>query len=183
MKFVSTLLTATFLLSVGNGLTIPNEEPVEVRGLEEALDLREIENILGERAVKPKYKYANFPKSATCAKQAYTSGNIKDAGDAGGRLQSRGKSVGKNKYPHQYFNRGNEINNFDKKCKAPLYEFPILQNKKTFTGNPDDPGADRVVINVSSMNKKTGDVTITFCGLMTHTGAANRGAFTECSWK
>ncbi|KAI1461178.1 Ribonuclease/ribotoxin [Annulohypoxylon moriforme] len=183
MKSVTTLLTAALLFSVGNGLTIPSENPVEVRGLEESIDIREIDAILGERAVSPKYTYANFPKSATCGKQTYNAGDVKDAGDAGGRLESRGKALGKNKYPHQYFNRGNEIKNFDSKCKGPLYEFPILQNKKTYVGNPDDPGTDRVVINVSAKDKKTGNVVITFCGLMTHTGAKTRSAFAQCSWK
>ncbi|KAI0884658.1 Ribonuclease/ribotoxin [Annulohypoxylon maeteangense] len=182
MKSISTLLTAVLFLSVGNGLTIPSDNAVEVRGLEEALDTREIDAIIGERAVKTKYKYANFPSSGTCATQKYSSGNVKDAGDAGGRLEANGKALGRNKYPHQYFNRNNEIKNFSSKCKAPFYEFPILQNHKTFTGNPDTPGADRVVINVSAKDKKTGYVTITFCGLMTHTGAQG-GAFKECSWK
>ncbi|KAI1210679.1 Ribonuclease/ribotoxin [Annulohypoxylon truncatum] len=183
MKSISALLTAALLLSVGNGLAVPSEVPAEARGLEEAIDIRDIEAILGERDINPKYTYANFPSSATCAKQTYNAGDVKDAGDAGGRLESRGKSIGKNKYPHQYFNRGNEIKNFDSKCKGPLYEFPILQNKKVYVGNPDDPGADRVVINVSAKDKKTGNVVITFCGLMTHTGARNRSAFTQCSWK
>ncbi|KAI2473458.1 Ribonuclease/ribotoxin [Annulohypoxylon bovei var. microspora] len=184
MKSISTLLTAALLLSLGNGLTVPVENTVEVRELEESIDVRDLEFLLDDRAVKPKYSYTNFPSSATCATEAYNKGNVHDSGDQAGRLQSRGKQVGANKYPHVFQNRNNEITNFDKKCKSTLYEFPILPSKKVYTGaTPDDPGPDRIVVNVSAMDKKTGKVQITFCGLMTHTGARNRASFVNCSWK
>ncbi|KAI5863338.1 Ribonuclease/ribotoxin [Durotheca rogersii] len=200
MKAISALLATALLFSLGNSLAVPVEngvdvrdvEEFDVRGLEDALDVRDLEDaleirddaLLSDRAVKPKFTFTNFPRTATCARQTYTAGNVRDAGDQAGKLQTRRKQVGKNKYPHVFNNRGNEIKNFDRKCRGPLYEFPILQNKKVYLGtNPDDPGPDRVVVNVSAMNKKTGKVTVTFCGLMTHTGAKNRSSFTTCSWK
>ncbi|KAL7622383.1 hypothetical protein AAE478_007887 [Parahypoxylon ruwenzoriense] len=186
MKFFSTILTTALLFSLGNGLVVPAEDAAEVdiRDLEEAFEVRDIDQLLEGRAVKPKFTFKNFPKSATCARQTYSAGNVKDAGNQAGRLEARGKQLGKNKYPHVFNNRGREIKNFDAKCKGPLYEFPILQNKKVYLGtNPDDPGPDRVVVNVSAKDKKTGKVTVTFCGLMTHTGARNRSSFVQCSWK
>ncbi|KAI1464132.1 Ribonuclease/ribotoxin [Daldinia caldariorum] len=187
MKPVS-FITAALFFSLGHSLVVPVEDIKEIKDIEDSIDLSGIEDILEDRsledrAVRPKFTYVGFPRSATCAKQKYTKGQIHDAGDQAGKLQTRSKQLGKGKYPHVYHNRGREIKNFEKKCSGPLYEFPILQNHKVYLGtNPDDPGPDRVVVNVSKKNKKTGKVDITFCGLMTHTGAKNRGAFVQCRW-
>ena len=73
---------------------------------------------------------------------------------------------------------------FGAQCKGQtLYEFPILTNKKVFTGAEKTPaiapGTDRVVVTVSKRDKK-GNVAVTYCGLMTHTGAAQRNGFVAC---
>ncbi|KAI1655410.1 Ribonuclease/ribotoxin [Daldinia decipiens] len=185
MKPITFLTTALFL-SLGTSLVVPVEDIVEITDLENSIDIREIEGILEDRsledrAVRPKFTLKGFPRSATCAQAKYSTAHMHDAGEQAGKLKTRNKAIGTGKYPHVFHNRGQEIRNFESKCKGSLYEFPILQNKKVYTGN--DPGTDRVVVNVSAKNKKTGKVDITFCGLMTHTGAANRGAFVECHWK
>ncbi|KAG4219858.1 hypothetical protein PC116_g31663 [Phytophthora cactorum] len=188
MKPVS-FLTAALFFSLGQSLVVPVEDVTEISNIEDSIDLSELEGILEDRsledrAVRPKFTYHGFPRSATCAKHTYSKAQVHDAGEQAGKLQTRNKKLGKGKYPHVYHNRGREIKNFEKKCRGPLYEFPILQNKKVYFGtNPDDPGTDRVVVNVSKKNKKTGKVDVTFCGLMTHTGAKNGGAFVQCHWK
>ncbi|KAI0105898.1 Ribonuclease/ribotoxin [Daldinia grandis] len=188
MKPITFLTTALFL-SLGSSLVVPVEDIVEIGNLEDSIDIREIEGILEDRsledrAVRPKFTYRGFPRSATCAKHTYNTARMHDAGEQAGKLETRNKKIGNGKYPHVFHNRGKEIKNFERKCKGPLYEFPILQNKKVYTGSrPDDPGPDRVVVNVSAKNKKTGKVDVTFCGLMTHTNAKNRSSFVQCTWK
>ncbi|KAI8962590.1 Ribonuclease/ribotoxin [Daldinia sp. FL1419] len=187
MKPIS-LLTAALFVSLGSSLVVPVEDIVEISNIEDSIDIRDIEGILDDRsledrAVRPKFTYHGFPRSATCATHTYNQARMHDAGEQAGKLETRNKKIGKGKYPHVFHNRGKEIKNFERKCKGPLYEFPILQNKKVYVGSrPDDPGTDRVVVNVSKKNTKTGKVDVTFCGLMTHAGAKNKGSFVECHW-
>ena len=76
---------------------------------------------------------------AVCGSDTYSSANVAAAQKAGCNYESEGKTVGTDKYPHQY----NDYEGFNFTTTAPWYEFPIMESHAIFTGS-GSPGAARV---------------------------------------
>lgn len=94
--------------------------------------------------------------SETCGSTCYYQTTIDAAVAKGYSLYQSGKTLGSDKYPHQY----NDYEGFDFSIAGPWYEFPILNTFKVYTGG--SPGADRVIFN------EDGD----YAGVITHNGAS-----------
>ncbi|KAI2468588.1 ribonuclease-domain-containing protein [Annulohypoxylon bovei var. microspora] len=119
---------------------------------------------------------------ATCGSVCYWQSDIDAAVKQGYSYHQQGKTLGSDKYPHQY----NDYEGFSFPDSAPYYvrsvlravtiaagsnqsqEFPILSSFSVYTGG--SPGADRVVFDGS------GD----YEGSITHTGASGNN-FVECT--
>ncbi|CAE6407102.1 unnamed protein product [Rhizoctonia solani] len=108
--------------------------------------------------------------SGKCGRNAFTSTQVERAASAAASRVAQGPpgQIGKNKYPHRFNNREGFV--FSPNCKAPLFEFPIFQNK-VYTG--ESPGPDRVIIG----SIRGSDAA--YCGLITHTGAQGNN-FVQC---
>ncbi|KAI1383026.1 Ribonuclease/ribotoxin [Hypoxylon trugodes] len=180
MKSFSAAFTLTLLFSLVNGLVTPIRDAAKVRDLENVFETRDINELLDTRATVPTFTFSGFPSSAVCAGVTYSATDIQQAASKAGQLSNAGQTVGTNKYPHQFFNRNNEIPNFEAQCTTTFLEFPILASKAVYTGG--SPLTDRVVVNVAA-GSTAGNVVITFCGVMTHTGAAKKNGFVSCTWK
>jgi hypothetical protein len=92
----------------------------------------------------------------TCANVCYWQSDIDDAVSKGYSLYQSGKTLGSDKYPHEY----NDYEGFDFPVSGPWYEFPILSSFQVYSGG--SPGPDRVIFN------EDGD----YAGVITHTGAS-----------
>lgn len=92
----------------------------------------------------------------TCGSTCYYQTTIDAAVAKGYSLFQSGKTLGSDKYPHEY----NDYEGFDFSVEGPWYEFPILNTFKVYAGG--SPGADRVIFN------EDGD----YAGVITHNGAS-----------
>lgn len=70
-----------------------------------------------------------------------SSANIDAAAEQALDHLNAGTQVGSNNYPHQFNNREGFV--FNPGCRAPYYEFPVVENG-VYTGG--DPGCDRVIV-------------------------------------
>ncbi|KJR89908.1 ribonuclease T1 [Sporothrix schenckii 1099-18] len=92
----------------------------------------------------------------TCGSVCYWQEDIDAALAKGYSLYQSGKTLGSDKYPHQY----NDYEGFSFPTSAPWYEFPILSSFQVYSGG--SPGADRVIFDSNG----------NFDSLITHTGAS-----------
>ena len=89
----------------------------------------------------------------------------------------------KNNYPHQFNNYGNVFSwaNCPPADLEAFYEWPVLRDSP----NPWLPGGktklgssepDRAIFQAN------GATTVTYCGMITHSGASAAGQFIQCTW-
>ncbi|KAH0600771.1 hypothetical protein MHUMG1_01770 [Metarhizium humberi] len=100
----------------------------------------------------------------SCGGTVYSSKKLTTATGEACSLLKQGRSVGRNKYPHEYRN----LEKIKLTGSGPYYEFPISANGEVYDGG--SPGPDRVIITKDCKQ----------AGVITHKGASGN-SFVTCS--
>ncbi|KAL5322755.1 hypothetical protein ACEPPN_010731 [Leptodophora sp. 'Broadleaf-Isolate-01'] len=201
MKFTQVLASALLLLGSGLALSIPENDDFKIeivnhRDMEKDFGKRDFEHsgqqqedsavLLARQGNPLRFNFIDKPnEEVKCPwnvnppTKTFNDNDLNDAMDGAARLRIKNQQVGNGLYPHIYYNREGDINNYNGYCKgSDMWEFPIIKGQ-VYNG-AQSPGNERLLFQVGQPSHNV--YPVRYCGVMTHQGAPATGRFNMCKW-